>query len=168
MSCEHCNHFLLLDSKRNILALYPQPDKVDMVCMFLGQSQGRDVGGNHICTVLPGWRGEANGLKFCTSSKTLHDKDTKEAFAAASEFCPIDVLFINKGVGPHNFQYVASMIAAARAAHPKINIFSGGEDGKLSVRYRGDESEEEKAEIFIAGQGLVRDLAIAVKMSGES
>jgi hypothetical protein len=47
--------------------------------------------------------------------------------------------------------------------HPKICIFSAGQNKKMSVRYRGDETEREKAEIFITANNLVRDLGIAVK-----
>jgi len=165
MQCAACNHELSLNNKRNIMAVYPQGDKIDIVCMFLGQSQGNDPQGNPICVVLPGWRTEQTGLDFHVNTTEFYDKDAQEAFDAASQICPIDVLFMNGGAGPKNFQYLTSLIKAARKVHPKMCIFSAAADKKLGVRYRGDETEVEKVDIFMIGQCLVRDLAIAVKAS---
>lgn len=163
MQCAQCNHSLSLDKKRNIMAVYPQRGKADIVCMFVGASQGTDLQGEPRCTVLAGWRGEQDGLEFSARDSNIHDACAAAAFETASKHCPVDVLFINQGADETNFQFLMSMIKAARAAHPRINIFSAGKDKKLSVRYRGDETETEKAEVYHVGLGLVRDLAIAVK-----
>lgn len=162
MQCDQCNHSLSEDKKRNILALYPQKGKVDMVCMFVGPIGSAGPGGH---LVMSGWRSEQGGLSFCAASKFLHDENARLAFESASKVCPIDVVMISQGIDSTNFQYVTSMIKAVRAAHPKICVFLAGADKKLSVNYRGDETEEEKSQVFFIGNSLVRDLDIAVSQS---
>jgi len=167
MQCDRCNHDLLITDKRNIMAVYPQKGKVDIVCMLVGASQGNDPQGKPVCVVLSSWKGEQDGLEYCPSSKDINDVAARNAFDAATRTCPVDVLFVNIGADKTNFQYLSSLIKAARAVHPKICVYMATADKKLSIKCRGDETEREKAQFYITGAHLMRDLEIAVRVVSE-
>lgn len=166
MQCtsETCNHSLAIDKKRLILAAYPSKGKVDMVCMFVGESHGEDPDGKPICVVLPGWKGSCDNLVYSSTDRNCRDVEAAAAVEQASKSCPIDVLFISKGSDTSNFQFLLSLIKAVRALHPRMCVFSAMPDSSMAVKYIGDETDEEKAIISLTGNRLIRDLDIATRV----